>query len=303
MANVRNAGLDWGSLSGLKLRARTVADGVFAGAHRSTRRGAGIEFGGHRNYVPGDDLRFLDRRVLMRHGRLIVRVFETETERTLSLVVDASRSMAYRSDAAAESKLSYASLLAAALARVALREGDIVSLDWFGGQQCVPVSPLGGHAAFDRLVDVLEGCQPSAPGAPDPQDFETLVDRLDRRTRRGAIVVFISDLLDLPEHAPASFARLASRGRVPVALRVLDPMEKSFSFRGPVRLRSSEAVRVIETDPEQVRVQYLEALQASKQRWADPVISVGGRVVDCTTADDPVEVLRRALSLTGDREQ
>ena len=46
--------------------------------HRSVRRGAGVEFGGQRPYVPGDDLRFLDRRSLMRHDRLMVREFESQ---------------------------------------------------------------------------------------------------------------------------------------------------------------------------------------------------------------------------------
>ncbi len=59
-------------------------------------RGSGVEFGGYREYVPGDDLRWLDRRSLLRHDRLVVRQFETETDRTLSLLVDASASMGYR---------------------------------------------------------------------------------------------------------------------------------------------------------------------------------------------------------------
>src|SRR5690242_5453469 len=104
-------GFDWSKLPTLRLRARSVADGVYAGMHRSPRRGAGVEFGGHREYVLGDDLRFVDRHALMRHGRLLIRQFETETDRTLCLVVDASASMAYSSERAPVSKLSYASLV------------------------------------------------------------------------------------------------------------------------------------------------------------------------------------------------
>ena len=88
--------LDWGSLAPLRIRARMVAEGVYAGAHRSARKGAGVEFGGHRAYVPGDDLRWLDVRSLLRHDHLLVRQFETETDRALRLVVDATKSMGYR---------------------------------------------------------------------------------------------------------------------------------------------------------------------------------------------------------------
>src|SRR5262249_52085116 len=112
--------IDWGSLGPLRLRARQVAEGVWSGMHRSVRRGSGVELGGFREYIPGDDLRWLDRRSLLRHERLVVRQFETETDRTLSLVVDASASMGYRGAGAPASKVAFAGLLAAALSRAAL---------------------------------------------------------------------------------------------------------------------------------------------------------------------------------------
>src|SRR3954469_25924788 len=130
--------IDWGSIAPLRLRARSIAEGVYAGAHRSLRKGPGVEFGGHRPYVPGDDLRWLDRRAVLRHDKLIVREFETETDRGLRLVVDASRSMAYRGSQAPASKFAYGALVAAALARVALASGDPVGLDWPGGRPARP---------------------------------------------------------------------------------------------------------------------------------------------------------------------
>jgi uncharacterized protein (DUF58 family) len=286
--------LDWAALAPLKLRARTVADGLLTGSHRSTRRGAGVEFGGHRNYVPGDDLRFLDRRVLMRHGRLTVRVFETETERTLGTIVDASRSMSYQSASGKETKLSYAKLLAAALGRVALKDGDRVALDWFGGSHCHPVNTMGGNAAFDRLVEVLEHGEAS-DGPSNDADFDGLLDRMDRRMPRGSVVVLFSDLLDLNQRAVESFARLSSRNRIAIAVRVLDPMERDFSFTGSVRLRASEGPRIVETDAEQARAQYLAALESRRLVWADALIANGGGLVDCLTSDDPVRVLREVL--------
>src|SRR5258705_676011 len=127
--------LDWGKIAPLRLRSRLVAEGVYAGGHRSARRGAGVEFGGHRAYTPGDDLRWLDRRSLLRHDRLVVRQFETETDRALRLVVDATASMGYRSTTgrAPGAKLAFASLIAAALARIAVASGDPVGLSFLGG--------------------------------------------------------------------------------------------------------------------------------------------------------------------------
>ena len=104
--------IDWGSIAPLRIRARMVAEGVYAGAHRSARKGAGVEFGGHRAYVAGDDLRHLDVRSLLRHDHLLVRQFETETDRALRLVVDASASMGYRGSRAPGAKLAFAALIA-----------------------------------------------------------------------------------------------------------------------------------------------------------------------------------------------
>jgi uncharacterized protein (DUF58 family) len=78
--------IDWAALGRLRLQARRIAEGAWVGLHPSHRRGAGLEFAGHRSYVPGDDLRWLDQRAFLRHERLLIKQFETETERTLRLV-------------------------------------------------------------------------------------------------------------------------------------------------------------------------------------------------------------------------
>ena len=65
--------IDWGELAPLRLKARVVVEGLYAGPHRSNKKGTGVEVGGQRPYVPGDDLRFFDRRALLRHDRLMIR--------------------------------------------------------------------------------------------------------------------------------------------------------------------------------------------------------------------------------------
>src|SRR5215472_10274095 len=135
--------IDWGELAPLRLRAREVTEGLYAGMHRSALRGAGVEFGGFREYVPGDDLRWLDQRALLRHDRLVVRQFETETVRAVRLLVDASASMSFRGKDAPGSKLAFAAVIAAALARVGLAAGDPVSLAFLGGARATAVAPAG----------------------------------------------------------------------------------------------------------------------------------------------------------------
>src|SRR5579859_2276648 len=285
--------LDWGALAPLRLRARLVAEGVYAGMHRSARRGAGVEFGGYREYALGDDLRWLDRRSLLRHERLVVRQFETETERALCLLVDASASMGYRSAAAPGAKLAFAALLAAALARVALSSGDPVSVSFLGGSVAAPIPRSGGRDQFERIVAALEAVRPAGDAEADRGMLERALQSLSRATRRGAIVVLISDLLDLPAVAADRVSALGANGRVLCVVQTLDPAEATFPFAGTVRLRAMEGGAVVETDAETTRDRYLAALGELTRGWKDAVMRRGGRFVTATTADDPVHVTRR----------
>lgn len=295
LSTLRKA-LDWGKLSSLRLRATAVAEGVYAGAHRSRRRGAGVEFGGHRVYVPGDDLRFLDRRAMMRHDRLLVREFETETNRRLTLLLDASRSMDFASDGARTSKFAFAAVVLAALTRVALGGSDTVSLDWFGSDACRPLPPTGGPEAFDRLVDLLESAVPNGEVGEDGRALDRALSSVGRRTRRGAVVVVASDFLDLPTDAADRIASLSTGGRVVVGLSVLDPAEVTFPFEGPVRLRASEGSRFVETDATASRRAYLAALAENRRLFRDSLVARGGRFIEATSADDPVTVVRNVLA-------
>lgn len=284
--------VDWGSLAPLRIRARMVAEGVYAGAHRSARKGAGVEFGGHRAYVPGDDLRWLDVRSLLRHDHLLVRQFETETDRALRLVVDASASMSYRGASAPASKFAFASLVAAALARIAIRSGDPVGMSFIGGAKDargVPVS--GGREAFERVLDALEGQIAEGDAFGDVAALDRAIGALSRAARRGSVVVVLSDLLDLPPQAPDRISAIATRGRVVVVAQVLDPDEATFPFHETVRLRALEGGAVVESD-EAARERYLAALEDLTDGWRRTLVGRGASFVRTTTDMDPVAAVR-----------
>ncbi len=292
-ANLRRA-LDWGKIAPLRLRARLVAEGVYAGAHRSARRGAGVEFGGHRQYVPGDDLRWLDRRSLLLHDRLLVRQFETETDRALRLVVDATGSMGYRGKDAPAAKLAFAALVAAALARIAIGAGDPVGLSFIGDAHARGVGVSSGREAFERVVAALEASEASGDATVDEDVLDRALGSVARSARRGSVLVVLSDLLDLPPEAIDRVAALASRGRVLVVVQTLDPDEARFPFEGTVRLRALEGKAVVETDAE-AKDRYLANLATLQDTWERALVARGARLVRAETSEDPVRVVRRVL--------
>ncbi len=283
--------IDWSRLAPLRLRARLVAEGAWAGMHQSPRRGAGVEFGGHRAYTPGDDLRFIDRHALMRHGELMIREFETETDRDLRLLVDATPSMAYKSARGPVAKLGFSALIAAALAKITVDTGDRVGLDWLGGEKTRALPAMGGGEAFERAASLLEQARPDAL---HERGLDTALAPAER-SRRGTIVVLLSDLLDLPEATIERITALGAHRRVVIALHVLDPEEIDFSFGGPVRLKSLEDGTIVDTDADTVRQGYLEALAALRAGWERRLAARGGRLVTCVTSEDPVGVVLRTL--------
>jgi uncharacterized protein (DUF58 family) len=290
---------DWNQLGTLRLRSRAIADGLYVGIHRSARRGVGVEFGGRRNYVPGDDLRWLDRHALMRHGKLLVREFETDTDRLVYLVIDATASMTYRSPTAAVSKWSYAATVAAALARIALAGGDPIALDWIGGQNPRWLPVMSGREAFDRVVAALDSTKPGGTEALDSASFERALLPVARYARRGTIVIVLSDLVDLPEGSIELLSELSSSQRRLVVVRILDVAESTFPFEGATRFVGLEGTAEVETDASLARQGYLDELERQTTQVREQLTQRGGQLLAVVTDESPVETVRSVVQLVG----
>lgn len=85
------------AISNLELVARTVVDGFISGLHRSPYFGFSQEFAEYRMYTPGDDLRHVDWNVFARTERTYLKKFKGETNSRLTILLDASASMAFSS--------------------------------------------------------------------------------------------------------------------------------------------------------------------------------------------------------------
>ena len=80
-------------------------------------------------YQPGDELRYVDWKMLARSDRLYVKQYEEETNLRAMIVCDASRSMAWTgAPDRVLPKLEYAQRLIAALSLVLLRQRDATGL-------------------------------------------------------------------------------------------------------------------------------------------------------------------------------
>src|SRR5208283_5310017 len=123
-------------LNHLQLSAQRVVEGATSGLHRSPLKGASIEFRQHRFYVPGDEPRRLDWRVLGRTDRHYIKEYDEETNLRCLLMLDCSGSMAYAGTGggsgvgagAGGSKFEYAARMVASLAYLMLANAEHVGL-------------------------------------------------------------------------------------------------------------------------------------------------------------------------------
>jgi len=113
----------------LSLVSRRVFRGQLLAQRRTMQMGGGIEFADHRDYTPGDDLRYLDWNVFARLGEPLLKRFQEEEDLHVYLFLDCSRSMGFGDP----SKFDYARQITAALAYIGLADLDRVSVSSFAG--------------------------------------------------------------------------------------------------------------------------------------------------------------------------
>ena len=79
----------------LDVRARLVVEGFITGQHKSPYNGFAVEFAGHREYSPGDEIKHIDWKVWSKTDKFYIKEYEEETNLKTTLIVDISKSMGY----------------------------------------------------------------------------------------------------------------------------------------------------------------------------------------------------------------
>jgi len=243
------------------LRARRIVEGYVAGVHRSPYHGFSIEFAEHREYAPGDDLRYLDWKVFGRTDKFYLKQFEEETNLVCSLVLDTSESMGYRSPAAPMSKLDYARCIAAALAYLVLRQQDSVGLVTFDREVRASLRASSNPSQWEPLIRVMEESSPrekTAAGA----IFHDLAERI----RRRGIVVVLSDLFDDVDAMLAGLKHFRHRRHEVIVFHVLDPAELEFPFDEATRFQGLEGWADLIVEPRALRRAYLDQFERYLRR-------------------------------------
>jgi uncharacterized protein (DUF58 family) len=277
-------------LGGIEVVAEGVVEGFLAGLHRSPYRGFSVEFAEHRPYQPGDELRYLDWKVVGRRDRLYVKQYEEETNLRATIVLDASRSMAWSGDPERRlTKFDYAVRMAAALALILLRQRDATGLIAFADAvRCaIPprVRPGQWHLVARALAALTPGGGTAAEGA---------LSRVTGLLRRRGLVVFLSDLLVERELVLLALRYLRHRGHQVVVFHVMDPAERDLDQPRESRFVDPETEEGVVASPRDLRREYRATVAREIAAWRRTLRS-GGIGYHHVTTDLPFgHALRRA---------
>ena len=236
---------------------QVIARRLFRGRQRAERKtrkvGSGQEFADHREYSPGDDIRYLDWTVWMRLNHALIRLFEEDEDLPIRIVIDVSDSMSTRGGA----KLRYAMQVGAALAYVGLANLDRVGLTCASRKRHATLPAVRGKGRIFRVFEFLRTAERG--GA---TDIRAMCSRVAAESRQPGLTVVISDFYDL-EGAFEGLNMLRFRKHEPVAVQVLDPLEADptrTGLRGDVQLVDVEGgvARDVTLSPRALRA-YAEA--------------------------------------------
>lgn len=214
----------------LAIVSRRVFAGRMRAEHRSKKLGSGVEFADHRDYVPGDDFRYVDWNVYQRFGKLLVRLYEEEEDLSIYFVVDCSTSMGF----GASRKLDQSKRLCAALAYVALANLDRVTIVAVRDGVVARMPTTRGKARIFTAFEFLRGLRPE--GTTDLR--EAMKTFVAQHKRRG-LAVLLSDLYD-PAGFEGGINALRFNRFEPYVLHIVDESDARPRAHGDVRIIDCE---------------------------------------------------------------
>ena len=217
-------------LERLELVSRKIYRGQMKGERRSPRKGQSVEFADFRNYVPGDDIRFIDWNTYARLEKLFLKLFLEEEDLHFYAVLDASPSM----DFGTPSKFDFARQIAAALGFIGLVRSDRVRIETLGQSPRAPGPVFRGRRSLGRMQQYLSGME-----AGERISLADGVRNFCLRNSGRGILVLISDLMDKQGYETA-LRYLVSRQMDVYVIHVLSAEELEPELRGDVRLVDCE---------------------------------------------------------------
>ena len=278
-------------LEQFQLLAARRAKSSAKGERRSRARGQSVEFADYRNYVAGDDLRYLDWNLFGRLERLFLKLYEEERELPVRIFLDCSESMNFGEPR----KFDFARQVAAAIGYVALCGFDRVTI--------VPFPNEGGNVVTGGALRAVRGRISSLQFFQNINKLtcggEANVNDALRRgaleARQAGVAIVLSDFLD-PAGYDKGLTALVGRGFQVNAVQILAPEELAPSTFGDLKLVDAESGRIQEVTFGKYRLSaYQQTVQNFIQKLREFSASRGVNFFSVSSATKLEDLLLKQL--------
>ena len=238
-------------LKSMNLTARSVVEGFISGLHRSPYRGFSVEFAEHREYVPGDNIKYIDWMALARTDRYYVKQFEEETNLRCHILLDTSGSMGYGSGKSL-TKFEYGCYLSASLAYLMVEQQDSVGLVTFDNEIRRHIPPRGSMVHLNVLLRTLEEVKPG-----EFTRVSNIFHNLAETIKRRGLIIIISDLYDDQKEVVRALRHFRHKRHEVIIFHLFDRAELDFPFKRLTQFVDMETNQRLQVDPRYVRDEYL----------------------------------------------
>jgi uncharacterized protein (DUF58 family) len=272
-------------LANMELVARCAVEGFFSGLHPSPFHGFSVEYSDHRQYHPGDELKFVDWKVFGRSDKLYIKRFQQETNTTVYILLDNSKSMSF-SGKRSVSKSEYGSYLAAALSYLMLSQGDSTSLVLFAESIQKKIPPRSRRTHLNIILKTLQNNKPSGR-----TNLASVLHTLAETSNRRGLVILISDLLDDEDSIFKGISHLKFLQHDVILFQIMDHQEINLDYEGLIQFEDMESSDKIRTFPQSVKQTYRRRVA----EFLDEIEKTAGRSNIDYCFIDTSEPLDRAL--------
>ena len=215
----------------IEIISKKTSKEILAGEYHSAFKGRGMEFSEVREYIEGDDIRFIDWNVSSRMGKLYVKQYVEERELTVILAIDLSASLSFFSQT--KSKKEIAAEISAIIAFTANLNNDKVGLLIFTDKIELYIPAKKGKTHLLRIIREILNFKPQGRGT----SIHNGLVYLNKVIKKKAIIFLISDFIDDAYSKPL---KISSRKHDLISINISDLRERSLPDTGTFLLKDYE---------------------------------------------------------------
>ncbi|NDC41707.1 MAG: DUF58 domain-containing protein, partial [Chitinophagia bacterium] len=230
----------------IEIKTKGLSNHIFAGEYHSAFKGRGMLFSEVREYVPGDDVKFIDWNVTARFSHPFVKVFEEERELIVMLLVDISNSTLFGTQM--RTKRELITEIGAVLAFSATTNNDKVGVVFFSDKIEKYIPPKKGKGHILRIIRELIALEPGSGGK---TDIGMALEFLNNVIKKKTICFLMSDFVSQPYEKPL---QLAARRHDLKGINIFDKYDRELPAIGLMQVQDAETGETTWIDTDDVAV-------------------------------------------------